>query len=183
MKVTGESGTQQLQIRKSKDAYYAKSDVVEGAYKVGSDLGDAVNKNVDDFRDKKLFDFGYTEPGKVEIRSGAKTYSLMRGGQDWWENGKKLDADGIQSLISNLRDMSADKFVDSGFTTPEIEASVTSADGKQVEKVLISQSGSNYIAKRDNDSTLYQLPANSVDDLKKSLDKLTVAPPPAKSGK
>ena len=183
VKVTGESGTQQLQIRKSKDVYYAKSNVVEGAYKVGSDLGDAVNKNVDDFRDKKLFDFGYTEPGKVEIRSGAKTYSLMRGGQDWWENGKKLDADGIQSLISNLRELSADKFVDSGFTTPEIEASVTSADGKQVEKVLISQSGSNYIAKRDNDSALYQLPANSVDDLKRSLDKLSVAPSPGKSGK
>lgn len=183
VKVTGESGTQQLQVRKSKDVYYAKSNVVEGAYKVGSDLGDAVNKNVDDFRNKKLFDFGYAEPSKLEIRSGAKTYSLMRGGQDWWENGKKLDADGIQSLISNLRELSADKFVDSGFTTPEIEASVTSADGKQVEKVSISQSGSNYIAKRDNDPVLYQLSSNSVDDLKKSLDKLTVAPPPGKSGK
>ena len=183
VKVTGESGAQQLQIRKTKDVYYAKSDVVQGAYKVGSDLGDAVNKNVDDFRNKKLFDFGYSEPSKLEIHSGAKTYSLMRGGQDWWDNGKKIDADSIQSLISNLRDLSADKFVDSGFTTPAIEASVTDSDGKRVEKISISQSGSNYIAKRDSDPTLYQLPTNSVDDLKKSLDKLAVAPPPHKSGK
>jgi len=183
VKITADSGTQQLQIRKSKDVYYAKSDVVEGAYKVGSDLGDSVDKNLDDFRNKKLFDFGYSEPSKLEIHSGAKTYSLMRGGQDWWDNGKKMDADSIQSLISNLRDLSADKFADSGFTTPSIEATVTDSDGKRVEKISISPSGSNYIAKRDSDPTRYQLPANSVDDLKKSLDKLTVAPPPNKSRK
>lgn len=183
LKVTGDSGTQQLQIRKSKDVYYAKSSAAEGAYKVSSDLGDAVDKNVDDFRDKKLFDFGYAEPSKIEIHARSKTYSLMRGGQDWWDNGKKMDAESIQSLISNLRELSADKFVNSGFTTPEIEAIVTSADGKRAEKVLISQIGSNYIARRDNDPTLYQLPANSVDNLEKSLDKLTVAPTPSKSGK
>ncbi len=183
VKVTGESATEQLQIRKSKDLYYAQSNVVEGAYKVGSDLGDAVNKSVDEFRDKKLFDFGYAEPNKLEIHSGAKTYSLLRGGQNWWDNGKKMDADGMQSLISNLRDLSAEKFVDSGFTTPEVNATVTSADGKRVEKVLISQSGANYVAKRENDPTLYELPANSVEDLKKSLDKLTVAPPSSQSGK
>jgi len=183
VKVTDESSTEDLQIRKNKDSYYAQSSAVEGTYKVNSDLANALDKKLEDFRNKKLFDFGYAEPAKLEVRSGAKSYSLMRGGQDWWDNGKKMDEDSVSSLVSDLRDLSADKFVDSGFTTAEVEASVTSNDGKRVEKVLISKSGSNYIAKRDNDPALYQLATASVDELRKSLDGIKPAAPPSKATK
>jgi hypothetical protein len=183
VKVKDESSTQELQIRKSKDSYYVTSSVVAGAYKVGSDLGDAVNKKVDDFRNKKLFDFGYADPNKIEIHSGSNTYSLRRGGQDWWDNGKKMDESSVESVISDLRDLSADKFVDSGFTSPEIEANVTSDDGKRTEKVLISKSGSNYIAKRDNEPALYQLADTAVEDMQKSVEQIKPAAPVNKSGK
>jgi Domain of unknown function (DUF4340) len=183
VKLTDESSTQQLQIRKAKDLYYARSSQVDGAYKVDSSLADSLNKTADDFRNKKLFDFGYSDPNKIEIHSGAKTYSLMRGGEDWWDNGKKMDGDSVQSLVSNLRDLSAEKFVDSGFTTPEIEATVTSDDGKRIEKVLISKYGASYIAKRDGDSTLYRLSSQSGDGLQKTLDALKPAPSPSKPAK
>ena len=94
-----------------------------------------------------------------------------------------MDEASVESLISNLRDLSAEKFVDSGFTTPAIEATVTSKDGKRVEKVLISKSGTSYIAKRENDPTFYELPATSVDELQKSLDGIKPAAPATKSGK
>jgi hypothetical protein len=183
VKVTDESSTEDLQIRKNKDLYYAKSSVVDGAYKVGSDLGDAVSKKLEDFRNKKLFDFGYADPNKIEIHSGSKTYSLLRGGQDWWDNGKKMDESSVQSLISNLHDLSAEKFVDSGFTAPEVEATVTSDDGKRIEKVLISKSGSNYIAKRDNEPALYELAATTVEDLQKSVDGIKPTASSSKTGK
>ena len=73
-KVTDESGTQELQVRKghedktqagqSNNTYYAKSSVVEGIYKISSDLGQALDKGLEDFRNKKLFDFGFGEPMK-----------------------------------------------------------------------------------------------------------------------
>jgi hypothetical protein len=184
MKITDESSTQQLQIRKAKDVYYAKSSQVDGAYKVDSSLADAVSKKVEDFRNKKLFDFGYSEPYKLEIHSGPKAFSFMRGGQDWWDNGKKMDEDSVRSLIASLRDLSAEKFVDSGFTSPQIDATVTSDDGKQVERVQISKSGPNYIAKRENDATLYQLTTTAVEDLQKSLaDIRPAASTPPKAAK
>lgn len=183
VKLTDESSTKQLQIRKAKDLYYAKSSQVDGAYKIDSSLADSLDKKVDDFRNKKLFDFGYSDPNKLEIHSGGKAYSLIRGGEDWWDNGKKMDGDSIQSLISTLRGLSAEKFVDSGFTIPEVEATVTSDDGKRVEKVTISKSGSNYIAKRDGDSALYQLATQSGDELQKTLDGLKPAAAPAKPAK
>ena len=175
-KVTDESGTQELEIRKSKDAYYAKSSVVEGVYKVGTDLGQALDKNLDDFRNKKLFDFGYSDPDKIEMHSGAKAYFVTKGGADWWgADGKKLDAESVQDFISKLRDLTASKFVDSGFTQPEIEASVISNDGKRVEKALISKSGTGYVARRENEPALYGLDSGPVEDLQKAAEGLKPA--------
>jgi len=171
------SATQQLEIRKNKGTYYVKSSAVEGEYKVGSDLGQAIDKGLDDFRNKKLFDFGYNDPNKVEFHIGPKAVFLTRNGEDWWgPEGKKVDASSAQSAISKLRDLSASKFPDSGFTKPEIEATVTSEDGKRVEKILISKSGNAYIGKRENEPALYQLEASSVDDLKKVADEIKPAP-------
>lgn len=183
VKVTGESSTEQLQIRKNKDSYYGKSSVVDGAYKLDSAIGDEVNKKVDDFRNKKLFDFGYSDPTKLDIHSPSKTYTLLRGGEDWWDNGKKMDESSMTTLISNLRDLSADKFVDSGFSAPTREIIVTSDNGKRVEKVEISKSGTDYVARRDGDSALYGLSNTTIDNLLKSIDGVKPATPAAASGK
>jgi hypothetical protein len=181
-KVTAESGTQELQVRKNKDDYYAKSSVVEGVYKVPSTLGQALDKNLDDFRNKKLFDLGSDDPNKIEIRDGSKTYFLTRSGEDWWSgSAKKMDAGTVQELIDKLRDLSASKFVDSGFTAAApIDLTVTSNDGKRIEKVAISKVSDNYIAKRENDAALYQIDSKTVDDLRKSADDLKAAAAPGK---
>jgi hypothetical protein len=179
-KVTDPSGTQEVEIRRNKDTYYAKSSIAEGAFKVGADLSDALDKNLDDFRNKKLFDFGFGDPNKIELHSGSKAYFLTRSGEDWWSNGKKMDPDGVRSLVSRLRYLTADKFVDSGFNQPTIEAIVTSDDGKRLEKVQIAKSKDNYIAKRENDAALYQLDASSVNEVLKAADDLKSAAPEGK---
>jgi Domain of unknown function (DUF4340) len=174
-KVTDLSGTQELQVRKDKDNYYAKSSVVEGAYKVDSSLGQAMDKGLDDFRNKKIFDFGFSDPDKIEMRNGSKGAFLSRSGADWWSNGKKMDAISAQDFVSALRDLQASKLVDSGFTSPAVEITVTSDSDKKVEKVSIAKSGNACIAKRENDPTLYQLDANTIDSLQKSADEIKSA--------
>ena len=175
-RLTDVSTTQQLEVRKNKDTYYVKSSAVEGEFKVGSDLGQAVDKGLDDFRNKKLFDFGYNDPNKVELHIGSKAVFLTRSGEDWWgPDGKKVDASSAQSMVSKLRDLSAGKFPDSGFAKAEMEATVTSDDGKRLEKILISKTGNAYIAKRENEPSLYQLETSAVDDLKKAADEIKPA--------
>lgn len=179
-KVTDQSGTQELQVRKDKDTYYARSSLVEGTYKIDSGLGQALDKGLEDFRNKKLFDFGYNEPGKIELHNESKARFLIKSGPDWWSNGKKMDAGGVQDLIAKLRDLAASKFVDSGFRNPAIAITVTSEDGKRVETLAIAKSGSNYIAKRENEPTLYQIDSSSVDDLQKAADDIKPAVTPSK---
>jgi hypothetical protein len=177
-KVTDPSGTQELQVRKNKDTYYAKSSAVEGTYKIDSALGTELGKSTDDFRNKKVFDFGYNDPNKIELHNGSKAYFLARGtagSSDWWSNGKKMDADSVDALVSDLRDLSAAKFVDSGFSNPTVEAIVTSEDGKRKEKIDIAKSGDHYIAKRENEAPLYELDSKSVDDLLKAADGIKPA--------
>jgi hypothetical protein len=174
-KLTDESGTQQLQVRKGKGTYYAKSTAVDGAYKIDSGLGKTLEKNVDDFRDKKLFDFGYNDPDKIELHNADKSYFLTRGTggvDDWWSNGKKMDGANVESVISDLRDLTATSFPASGFSSPTINISVVSQNGKRTEKVQIAKSGDHYIAQRENDSTLCELSASSVDGLMKAAQDL-----------
>jgi hypothetical protein len=52
-KLTGDTGVQTLELRKNKDDYYAKSSAVDGAFKVDSSLGTALDKKIDDFQKKK----------------------------------------------------------------------------------------------------------------------------------
>jgi len=187
-RVTDASGTQELEIRKNKDDYYAKSSAVEGAYKVGSDVGQAFDKSLDDFRNKKLFDFGFSDPDKIEFRDGDKTYYLTKGGTDWWlPDGKKADAIPAETYLGKVRDLAASRFVDSGFTAESMELTVTASSGKSVEKVLIAKNSDRYIAKRENEPALYELDLSAVKDLQKAAADLKPAPeptpPPAGTGK
>lgn len=179
-KVAGSAGTQSLEVRKDKDQYYAKSSIVAGAYAVDSSLAGAMNKKLDDFRDKQVFDFGYQDPNKVDLEinsrkganGGTQSLDLVRSDQDWWWNGKKMNAENVENLISGLRDLTATKFADSGFAKPVIEATVISNDGKRVEKVMIAKSGSIYLAKRENEATLYVLDAGAVEGIRSVAEGL-----------
>lgn len=178
-KLTDTAGTQELQVRKNKTDYYAKSSDVEGVYKVGNDLGLALDKGVDDFRTKKLFDLGFADPDKIEFQDGSKTYFLTKGGEDWWlPDGKKADAIPAETFVEKVRDLAATKFPDSGFTTSALELTATSNSGKTIEKVLIAKSGDQFIAKRENEPALYQLDATAVQDLQKAAAALKPVPPP-----
>ena len=176
IKVTDASGTQELEIRKVKDTYYAKSSVVAGVYKVDASLGTALDKGLNDFRSKKLFDFGFTDPDKIEMHSGSRTYYLTKGGSDWWSgDGRKVDPETAESFISQVRDLNATKLLDSGSGNPEIELTVTSGNGKKIEKVSIAKSGSDFVARRENDPTLYEVDSNSITQLQKAAGDMKPA--------
>ena len=174
--VADANGNQTLEVRRDKDKNcYAKSSAVEGVYKVASDLADALDKNLDDFRNKKLFDFGFSDPSKVEL----KTATYTKSGDKWLAGSKTMDNTSVQNLIDKLRDLSAAKFPEKGGGQPVFEAKVTSDGGKRVEKVVISKQGTQYFAQRENEPSIYELDSKAVDDLQKAASDVKEPPPPA----
>jgi hypothetical protein len=163
--VTDANGPQTLEVRKDKDKnYYAKSSAVEGIYKVTSDLGEGVAKGLDDFRNKKLFDFGFNDPGKIQLTSA--TY--QKSGEKWMSGATQMDSTSVQGLIDKLRDLSATKFAEKDGGAAVFEATVTSADNKKTEKVTITKQGDTYYAVRQNEPSIYELDAKTVDELQKA---------------
>ena len=96
-----------------------------------------------------------------------------------------MDSSSVQALIDKVRGLSASKFPDTGYSAPAIEVSVTSNEGKRVEKVSIAKSGDHFIAKRENEPSLYELDSSSITEWQKAAAEMKVAstPEPAKPGK
>ncbi len=164
-KVADSSGTQSLEVRKNKDDYYGKSSVVPGVFKLSADLGKELEKSPDDFRNKKVFDFGFSDPSRLDVQAGTGSKSYTRAGTDWKLNGTVIDPSSIQAFIDKIRDATATKLVASGFTSPVLTIGVTSDNGKRVERVEFSKLGDGYVARRSTDATLYQMDAKSVNDI------------------
>jgi hypothetical protein len=145
---------------------------------VPADLGDGVSKPLADFRQKKVFEFGWNDPSKVEVKDGAVTRSLSKDGGKWKEGAAEMDAISVQALIDKLREVSATQFPDSGAGVPFLEASVVAGEGKKSEKVLISKTGDKYFAVRENEPTVYEISKQAVEDIQKAA-KDVKAPAPA----
>ena len=178
--LTDASTTQQLEIRKAKDdkgvfVYYAKSSAVEGVHKVGADLGAALEKGLADYRNKRLFDFGFNDPTKVDVKIDGAAMSYGKNGEKWFLNGKEMKPETVQNLIDKLRDLAAVKFVaNPAKLPPSIEFALVSNDGKRTETVRIAGN----LAARGDEAYQYELAATAVDELKKAVAGIGVAPPP-----
>jgi hypothetical protein len=183
-KLTGSSGVDSLEVRNDKDGYYAKSSAMPGTWKIDpsatSALDQDLTRSFDDFRNKQLFDFGYKDPEKIEYHAGATSLILARAGTSWLSNGKKMDSDSVENLVTALRDLAATKFVDPGFTTPQIEVTVTSNNGKRVESVQLQNTPDGGIAKREDSPALYALDSVTIKGLTDAVAALKPAAPPKK---
>jgi hypothetical protein len=176
VKVSDSSGTQTLELRKNKDDYYAKSSVVPGIYKVSSDLGKALDKSLDDFRNKKLFDFGFSDPTKIDIQGASGSKTLVRSGTDWKVDGKTMDPGTVQSFIDKLRDLAATRFATGGFGTPVWTITVVSNDGKRTEKAEFAKTAKgSYVGRREGEPALYELDAKPVNDILEAQDAIKPA--------
>ncbi|MGH9605816.1 MAG: DUF4340 domain-containing protein [Terracidiphilus sp.] len=185
VKVTAPVGTETLEVRKDNGIYYAKSSVAQGAYQIDPSLAGSLNKKLDGFRNKTVFDFSYNEPSEVDLQiegSNGRTQSwyLKRSGGDWWLDGKKMDADSVENVVSALRDLTATGFATTGFGKPEIEATVISNRGSLVEKVSIAKTGGTYLAMRANEPTLYVLDGGAVEGLSSAAQRMHPAAQPHK---
>ena len=170
---TDNTGTQTVEIHKAKSkdpkattaVYYAKSSVVAGIYKVAGDIGDSLGKSADDYRNKKLFDFGFNDPSKLEING----VTYQKSADKWTSGPTQYEAGTIQAVIDKLRDLSASKFSEKMAGTQTLTLAVTSGDNHRFEKATISRDGASYNAQRDGEPAVYVIEARDVDDLQKAI--------------
>jgi hypothetical protein len=176
---TDNTATQTVEIHKSKDkdgGYFARSSAVAGIYKVAGDVGDSLGKSVDDYRNKKLFDFGFNDPTKLEINGTA----YQKAGDKWTSGSTGYESGTIQAVIDKLRDLSASKFSEKMAGTQALTVAITSGDNHRSEKVAINKDGAAYDAQRDGEPAVYIVESKDVDDLQKAISGIKQQAPPKK---
>jgi hypothetical protein len=179
-RLTDATGTQQLEVRKTvgKDpVYYAKSSAVEGVHKVQADLATALSKPVSDYRNKKLFDFGFTDPSKLDMKIDGKTKSCGKNGEKWICDTREVKPETVSAFVDKIRDLSAKQFLETPakLSGSEIEITVTTTDAKKTETVRIL---GNHGARGD-EPAMYELDPASVDGIKQAFAAIKEPDKPA----
>jgi hypothetical protein len=178
-RVTDATGTHELEVRKAGEDYFAKGPAVAGVHKVTAELGEGLDKGLDDFRNKKPFDFGFSDPTRIEVKGeDGQTKVYEKKDTKWFLAGKEMDTVAVQSLVDRLRELAATSFPESGFSTPVYQVKLTAKEGKLVDHVQFAKSGDGYIAQRVGEPTLYGIDTPTFDGLKQAASIIGPATPP-----
>jgi hypothetical protein len=184
-RVTGAGGLLTLEIRQNANDYFARSSATPGVYKVSADVGMGLKKSIEDFLNKKLFDFGFDDPTRIEYTSKGMTRVIEKVGENWTEggngsSGKIMDSISVQNFIDKLRDLAGSSVTSGAFGTAELNLSVTSKGGARTEKVQIAPQGANFVARRDGEPSLYPMDASMITGMREAVAGVREPPPPAK---
>jgi hypothetical protein len=188
--VVDEKGAHTMTIAHTGDLYYAKSSDQPGVYEISSTAAESLNKNIEDLRDKKLFDFGFSAISRLQVRAGDKSATITKKEDKWLlasGGDRELDSEKVQSLIDALRNLTATAFPSDsaadhgryGLTTPAIEAEVQeSAEGKQPEKVVISDPAqTRFYAARQGEPAVYEIEKAPAEEITRALEGVLTAEP------
>lgn len=172
------AGTDTLEVRKSKNDDFAKSSAIQGVWKIDSSLATSLDRGVDAYRNKQLLEFGFTDPNRIEYHAGSTNVSLERQNSDWYADGKKMDSTTVSAIVDALRGLSASKFVNAGFSTPDIDLTVVSNDGKETAQAHFRKTAEGAIAKRDDSPGFYQFDSATMNSLYSAIGGLKPAAAP-----
>ena len=179
-RVTGAEGALTLEVRLNASDYFAHSSTTPGSYKIAQDLGMGLNKSLEDFQNKKVFDFGFDDPTRIEYTSKGDTRVIEKSGDNWTSGGKTMDSISVQNFIDKLRDMAGSSVTSGALGAAEISLTVVSKGGERTEKVQIAPQGKNFVARRENEPSLYPLDASAITSLREAVAGVREPPPPAK---
>ena len=183
VEVVDEKGAHTLTLAKvSDEEYRARSSDLPGVYKVSSSLAESLDKQLDDFRNKKLFDFGFAELGQVDARAGETRVNLRKQEDKWViasEDDREADSSKVQTLIDALRNLTATAFPsdeasshgDYGLASPAIEVEVQpTGEAAKTEKVVLSDpSAERVYASRAGEPTVYEVEKNPAQEIREAI--------------
>lgn len=195
VRITDGSGTHELVVAQDEDDYFARSSDQKGVYAVSSTLGGSLDKQLADFRSKKLFDFGFADPARIEVRAGADAVAIVRSDGQWSlesGGGRELEGERVQTLLDRLRNLTATEFPSDiaaeqaryGLDAPAIEAAVTAdEEGAEAERVRISSAETAAVyAARDGEPTTYQVEQAAVQNIERSVADILREPGEGEGG-
>ena len=145
---------------------YVRSDGDDKVYLVESQLGALVDRQVNDWRDKRIVAVDTASVTRIEVSRGRDRYSLARGDSAWtFADGVETDSAAVQRLLGEFSLLEAQgsgfpspEQLDSlNFDAPERRLSLFDAGGASLAALLFDSSGSNFWVREADGETVFQL--------------------------
>ncbi len=103
-------------LHKKEDTVYATSSLTSKIIQVEDSVLSDLEKKVEEVRDKKISEFFTWEVGRLQIRSGNVSLTLIKDEEDNWhfEGAQREEADKekVQSFLRKIEGLEAEEFVD-----------------------------------------------------------------------
>lgn len=187
--VTDGNGHHELVVASDGDSHYARSSSQEGVYEISSTLADSLDKELSDFRNKKLFDFGFANPARIEAWAGERAITIVRSEDAWTlesDGGRELEGEKVQTLLDRLRNLTATDFPSDsaaeqaryGLASAAIEAAITpEGEGAVAERVRLSSAETVAVyAAREGEPSTYQVEQAAAQNIERAIDDILRAP-------
>tara|TARA_Y100000588_G_scaffold392805_1_gene506110 strand:+ start:15755 stop:17128 length:1374 start_codon:yes stop_codon:yes gene_type:complete len=174
-----------VQERGGDEKYYAKSSDTVGTFEVSSAVTSSLEKTLDDFRNKKLFDFGFKNIANLDVRDDGTNLQIQKQGDTWRlisQNNRELTSVKVQALIDKLRNLTATAypsdraadFVRYDLTKPVVEVKVTTEEGTVDEVIANFSRKDKAYAARKGQSSIYEVEVATLKQIQTAIsDVLT----------
>ena len=187
VEIVDDKGSHELTIAKnSSGTYYASSSDLEGGvYEISSTTAEGFDKPVEDLRNKKLFDFGFSGIASLNVTAGDLSVTVEKREDDWVltsENNRVADSEKAQTLIDSLRNLTAISFPSDaaaaqsryGLSSPTIEAEVMlDEEGAEPEKVVVSDlSKERVYAARAGEASTYEIEKAPAEEIRRAVEEI-----------
>ncbi len=142
-----------------------------------------VNKAIDDFRRRELFDVRSFSAKRLQITRGNDTLTFAKtsaDGKDVWaaDGGKTVDTAKMEALLTMLSNIRAQDFgatVAPALRTPVLVVTATFGESKDenlTEAVTLARAGDRTVASRPDEPGTLNVDGNALDDILKAVDAL-----------
>lgn len=156
--VATESKTETAELRGSPGNVYASSATLGGIYPVPAEIDNFLRKPLAEFRDLRVFRFGFTDVFSLRYEGAGLTLELQKPNKDWLAGGKKVDATAANQLVDELRSATAAEYREGEAPGTVIHTiRVQTADGRD-ETVTFHKGDEANFAARAGEKGYYRLP-------------------------
>lgn len=172
IRVATEAAELEAELRGAPGAVYARSASLGGIYPVPAEIDNFLRKPLAEFRDLRIFRFGFSDVFKLNYDGGGVSLALEKPNENWLLAGRKTDASAANTLVDELRGATAAEYREGnppGEVTHTIR--VETSDGRE-ERVRLHKADEAIFAVRDGEKGYYRLPEGFLTGLEKAASAL-----------
>ena len=165
------------------EGYFAKNSQWPTVFVINQSLYDQLNQDLDNYRNRYLFDFETSNARRVEIEGPQGELRFDRKGEDWFKaanTSTKVDASKVNGFLDAVHSLRIQHYTEDkpgrlasyGMDKPWMKVKVTFGEANKEETVLFGLKDKKFYAARQDAPSIYELSPSEPDNLQPKLKDL-----------